>query len=167
MNKQTLKCTVLSVEGVPIQGTSSQRGLVMVLLDKAYVVENHKDIFFRSVNKKFAAPKTIRIHRYIHLPDFFYGEAKLNLDSLKKRDKNVCQYCGRKSHELKPKEFFTIDHVFPVSRGGEHIWENVLLSCVTCNNRKDDKTPKEAGMVTLNKPRSVTTWQLNNLMVEK
>ena len=34
----------------------------------------------------------------------------------------------------------SIDHVVPRSRGGEHIWENVVAACRPCNVRKRDRT---------------------------
>ena len=40
----------------------------------------------------------------------------------------------------------TIDHVVPRSLGGTSTWENCVLACVTCNKRKADRTPQQAGM---------------------
>ena len=34
----------------------------------------------------------------------------------------------------------------PVSRGGLCVWENCVTACKHCNQRKDDRTPEEAGM---------------------
>jgi 5-methylcytosine-specific restriction endonuclease McrA len=43
--------------------------------------------------------------------------------------------------------------VIPKSRGGEDTWENLVCACVECNNKKGDRTPEEAGMRLLRKPR--------------
>jgi 5-methylcytosine-specific restriction endonuclease McrA len=40
----------------------------------------------------------------------------------------------------------TIDHIVPRSQGGTSIWENCVLACVTCNKRKADRTPQQAGL---------------------
>ena len=45
---------------------------------------------------------------------------------------NRCAYCRC----LDPD---TIDHVVPLSKGGEHSWENVVLACRSCNSRKGTK----------------------------
>lgn len=37
----------------------------------------------------------------------------------------------------------TIDHVIPLSRGGEHTYENVRISCVSCNLRKNCRLVEE------------------------
>ena len=64
------------------------------------------------------------------------------------RDHATCQYCGRVigTHE------YTIDHVIPRCQGGKTTWENAVIACVRDNNRKDGRTPEQAGMPLLNKP---------------
>lgn len=47
---------------------------------------------------------------------------------------------------------FNIDHVKPRSKGGKNRWTNLVLSCISCNTDKDNKTLEEAGMVLLRKP---------------
>jgi hypothetical protein len=65
-----------------------------------------------------------------------------------KRDKNQCQYCGIKL----PYYQITVDHVIPKSQGGTHSFTNCVVACHPCNNRKDNKTPEQAGMKLLNLP---------------
>ncbi len=36
-----------------------------------------------------------------------------------------------------------MDHMMPVSRGGEHSERNVVPACKTCNSKKWNKTPLE------------------------
>jgi 5-methylcytosine-specific restriction endonuclease McrA len=43
-----------------------------------------------------------------------------------------CYYC-------KAKTKLTIDHVIPLSKGGEHTKENIVPACPTCNFKKNDK----------------------------
>jgi 5-methylcytosine-specific restriction endonuclease McrA len=64
------------------------------------------------------------------------------------RDKHLCMYCGNhfSRHEL------TRDHVMPVSKGGQDIWENVVSSCLHCNLRKGSRTPQQAHMPLLAVP---------------
>lgn len=68
--------------------------------------------------------------------------------TLFQRDGNLCMYCGRhfSAHAL------TRDHVIPVSRGGDSVWSNCVTACRHCNQRKDDRTPEEAGMKLLAVP---------------
>lgn len=64
-----------------------------------------------------------------------------------RRDNHTCQYCGSNKH-------LTLDHVIPVSRGGEHKWDNVVTACEKCNQRKSNRTPDDAGMLLHTKPRA-------------
>lgn len=64
------------------------------------------------------------------------------------RDKNVCQYCGKKFSI----DDLNLDHVIPRSRGGQMTWRNIVLSCISCNDKKRDRTPAEAGMGLIRRP---------------
>lgn len=55
-----------------------------------------------------------------------------------KRDEYMCAYCGRKAD--------TVDHVIPKSKGGDESDENLAACCKRCNMKKQNRTPKEAGM---------------------
>ena len=59
-----------------------------------------------------------------------------------RRDEFTCLYCG----EMLSASLLTRDHIVPLSRGGRDVWENVLAACRPCNQRKDDRLPREAGM---------------------
>jgi len=79
---------------------------------------------------------------------FEKGVPLLTNRTLFQRDRNLCLYCGLQfahSH-------LTRDHVMPASRGGASVWENCVTACRHCNQRKDDRTPEEAGMKLLAVP---------------
>ena len=50
------------------------------------------------------------------------------------RDGWVCLHCGTSA-------FLSIDHKYPVSRGGTDIFENLQTLCRSCNASKGDKVP--------------------------
>jgi 5-methylcytosine-specific restriction endonuclease McrA len=54
------------------------------------------------------------------------------------RDGWACQYCGKNAENL--------DHVIPRSRGGEHLWENVVAACRRCNAKKENHLLTSVGM---------------------
>ncbi|MQY51635.1 HNH endonuclease [Rhodocyclus tenuis] len=64
------------------------------------------------------------------------------------RDRHVCCYCGTR----KSPSAMTRDHIKPLSRGGNDHWTNVVTACRSCNQRKDARTPEEAGMLMLYVP---------------
>jgi len=49
--------------------------------------------------------------------------------------KTPCVYCGEPATE--------IDHILPISRGGNNIKENLAPACRSCNASKFSKTPEE------------------------
>lgn len=64
------------------------------------------------------------------------------------RDDFSCQFCGKKL----PMSQLNYDHVVPRSQGGKTVWENVVMSCYSCNDKKRNRTPEQAGMPLLSVP---------------
>jgi 5-methylcytosine-specific restriction endonuclease McrA len=60
-------------------------------------------------------------------------------DDIIKRDGLNCYLCGK----LLTEKTATIEHLIPLSRGGNHKPENVRLACVHCNSTKNNKTLTE------------------------
>ncbi len=56
------------------------------------------------------------------------------------RDKCMCRYCGKLEIVL------TLDHIIPYIQGGESTLENLVVSCKSCNSKKNGRTPAQAGM---------------------
>jgi hypothetical protein len=53
-----------------------------------------------------------------------------------KRDSFTCQYCGKKAPDI----VLRVDHIHPVSKGGENDLMNLVTSCFECNSGKGAKT---------------------------
>lgn len=64
-----------------------------------------------------------------------------------RRDGWICHLCGGRidqtSHESKPDFELSMDHVTPVSHGGEDFPSNIRASHVTCNKGRGDKSVEE------------------------
>ena len=98
-----------------------------------------------TVNFYIAVPRIIRLLFYDRLPR---NEVKLNRRNIFARDKNSCQYCGKRY----PTSELSLDHIIPRSMGGKSVWENMVCSCTQCNVKKGGRTPKQAGMTLVQKP---------------
>lgn len=122
--------------------TSVQRAIVLVLLQKAELVEAESDRYVRSPTTHIPWPSIVRLKAFVRVP---YKRIMLTRKNVMRRDRGRCQYCGSRDR-------LTIDHVFPKSRGGKDTWENLVAACVPCNNRKGDRTPEEAGYELARKP---------------
>ncbi len=58
----------------------------------------------------------------------------------------VCYFCGTKTKKRSAQSDprgFTVDHLTPLSRGGNWDLANLVCACRDCNNRKADMTEAE------------------------
>jgi len=133
---------VLNQDYQALSITSVQRATVLVLLQKAELIESEAARFVRSPSYHLPWPSIVRLTAYVRVP---YKRILLSRKNVIRRDSNRCQYCGSRDR-------LTIDHVVPKSRGGRDTWDNLVAACVPCNNRKGSKTPVEMGMELSRKP---------------
>lgn len=127
---------VLNADSQPLNVTTFQRGFNLVWKGKAEVVEYDRDAPIESSVGTFKRPLVIRLIRFVYIP---FKKVPLSRQNIFRRDGHKCGYC-------KSDKDLTIDHIFPKSRGGDNSWKNLVTCCKKCNNKKDDMTPKEAGM---------------------
>ena len=70
------------------------------------------------------------------------GKAAITIDRLGSRDGWLCGICGKKIKPDAPRVYPagpSIDHIIPLSRGGEHSWSNVQTAHIGCNIKKSNK----------------------------
>lgn len=137
---------VLSHSYQPIMRVPWQRAIGLVLSGRVEVLEEYEDRQIRSTRSAFPMPAVIRFIQKV--VGFFRRGVKFNRRNVWLRDKGHCQYCARKVSLSE----FTFDHVTPKSQGGKTCWENIVVSCLACNGRKEDRTPTQAHMVLKNVP---------------
>jgi 5-methylcytosine-specific restriction endonuclease McrA len=107
--------------------------------------ESNDDVV-RTVALRIRVPRVILLLFFDRLPR---KEVKFTRHNIFERDRNTCQYCGR----IFDRRDLNLDHVIPRDRGGPTTWENIVCSCIPCNTRKANKTPAEAGMRLVRKPK--------------
>lgn len=73
-----------------------------------------------------------------------------------KRDSFTCQYCGK----TPPSTVLEVDHLIPVSKGGENIDDNLITSCFDCNRGKSDINLTELPQTTAQKLESIKEREL-------
>ncbi|MCC6358847.1 MAG: HNH endonuclease [Phycisphaerales bacterium] len=108
--------------------------------------EPHRYDWIQTVRFQVAVPKIVRLLGYDRLPRV---DVKLNRRNLFARDHNTCQFCGKRF----PTSELSVDHVVPRSQGGKTTWENVVCACVRCNVKKGGRTPEQARMHLVAKPK--------------
>ncbi len=147
---------VLNATFEPINVTAVRRAMVLLLKGVAQAEElNHSEV--HSASRTLRVPSVIRLLAYRHIPQ---QTRALSRKNILLRDRNTCQFCGRPF----PASELTLDHVVPRSRGGRSSWENLVACCYQCNNRKGDRTPEEAGLELVRRPRPFTLHTSRQLM---
>ncbi len=140
LNRQVL---VLNQNYEPLQICNVKRAIVMLYLQKAEVVESD-GVCVHTVNEAYPLPTVVRVKRYISYRGY---DIVLSRKNILRRDEFRCQYCGKHDSQL------TIDHVIPKRHGGKDTWENLVTACVQCNNVKGDRTPDQAKMPLVKRPK--------------
>ena len=140
---QTLK---LDATYRPVEVIAGIDALVMCIIGKAKAIENY-EAKISSPSKSFKIPSVIVLQRVVK---YRLTMPSCSRKGIFERDQNICQYCNK---YFSGKEL-TLDHVLPKSRGGSNAWSNLVAACKNCNQKKGDKTLREADMTLLIKPRS-------------
>ena len=140
-----MKALKLDAAYRPIEVIDALEALVMCIIGKAISVENYeKDV--SSAYLTFKLPAVIVLKTVVK---FKFYNISCNRSNILIRDKNQCQYCTK----YFASEHLTLDHVIPKSRGGKNTWENLVAACKKCNQKKGCRTPQEANMNILQKPK--------------
>lgn len=84
----------------------------------------------------------IRKDRYKKMISKGRFDYSVTLKSVYDKFHGKCNYCGKSLNfngDPKAKDYPTIDHMIPISKGGFHEWDNVQLLCKHCNCKKGNK----------------------------
>jgi 5-methylcytosine-specific restriction endonuclease McrA len=134
---------VLNATFEPLGVVAARRAVVLILKDKADVLESN-GIVFHSERLEIPAPTVVKLRSFVRVPP--RARTALTRRAVFARDDWACQYCGAGAEN--------VDHVIPRSKGGEHAWENVVASCRRCNQRKENRMAHEVGLRLRTKPRA-------------
>jgi 5-methylcytosine-specific restriction endonuclease McrA len=147
---------VLNASFEPINICAARRAIILILKGVASA-EELASAQVHSAKQALAVPSVIRLLEYRRIP---HQTRALSRKNILMRDRYTCQYC----HRTLPSSEMTLDHVIPRSRAGETTWENLVACCHSCNNKKGNRTPEEAGMKLLRPPRPFTLHTSRHLM---
>jgi 5-methylcytosine-specific restriction endonuclease McrA len=157
-----METLVLNVSYEPVARVTWQRAVTLLWEGNVEVVEEYEDRTVRSVTLEFRMPSVIRFLRLVRGRK---RAIKFSRENVYARDKGRCQYCG----QLVARTEFTYDHVMPRRLSGHTCWENVVVCCTACNQKKGGRTPQEAGLSLVAAPvrpkalpdvlRLTFTWQ--------
>jgi len=136
---------VLNADLGPLHRVSLRHAVRMLWRQVAVV---HEAVPDRNIGV-FPVPRVVRLVTYVVTRWRYSAGPAWSRAGVLARDGRRCGYCGGAAT--------TVDHIRPTSRGGRNTWLNTVAACDRCNQRKDNRTPAEAGMVLRIAP-AVVTW---------
>lgn len=149
---------VLNADFMFLNLVSWKRAIKLVLKDKVEIIKKSKE-YVKAGNNKIYIPMVVRLVNMVkHILRKKFTFSKKNVFI---RDDYTCQYCGKVVSEP------TIDHVFPVSKGGKTTWENCVTSCKKCNNEKGNLSLKEFGKPLRTQPKKPSYMEILNKMLKR
>jgi 5-methylcytosine-specific restriction endonuclease McrA len=142
---------VLNATYEPLCVVASRRAVVLVITGKAVAVES-SETALHSERMSVRVPTVVRLTRYVRVP--YRAAVPLTRRAVFARDGGRCVYCRAPAT--------SIDHVLPRSRGGRHVWENVVSCCRRCNHAKADHVITELGWHMPGQPKAPTgvAWRV-------
>lgn len=144
---------VLNASYEPIHITHAKRALKW-MVKGGIVVEAEKP---HEIRRGVKLPSVVRLVEFRKVPRMIVRCSRKNVLL---RDGYRCQYCGNIFH----RRDLTLDHVVPKAQGGIGTWENLVAACHDCNHRKADRTPEQAQMKLLRRPRPLTIHTSRHMM---
>lgn len=138
-----MRTLVLNAGYEPLAVVSFKRALVLVMNEKATVLQSDEEHPVYATSAAYPRPSVIILTRYVRTP--YVRNVPVSRRGVLRRDDHRCAYCGKTAS--------TVDHILPRSRGGHDTWENLVACCLRCNNEKSDHTPAEMGWQLLVTPR--------------
>lgn len=147
-----MRTLVLNAGYEPLAVVSFKRALVLVMNEKATVIEHDAEEPVWGTRASYDRPAVIVLTRYVRVP--VSRRIPVTRRGVLRRDAYRCAYCAKPAS--------TIDHILPRSRGGADSWENLAACCLRCNNIKSDRTPQEMGWELRITPRPPhgTAWSV-------
>jgi 5-methylcytosine-specific restriction endonuclease McrA len=137
---------VLNTDNTALHTVSIKHAIKMLVREVA-IVEEARDGHRIG---PYPWPLVLRLIRYVKTTFLYAKSPAWSKRGVLRRDHHHCAYCGGTAE--------TVDHLVPLSRGGENTWLNTVAACLRCNNLKADRTPAEAAMSLAFKP-TIPHWR--------
>ena len=175
--RQTL---LLNADLSPLRIVPWTSAVELLFEQKAYTVEAYEGEYVRSQRLAIPWPAVVALKRYTQVRP----RVKFSPRMVVLRDGARCAYCGvqpRRADGTADLKALTLDHVVPRAHAKDGkvflpwsrkwvnvtCWENGAAACRSCNARKDDRTPDQAGMALRAIPRIPTQGDVLRIMVSK
>jgi 5-methylcytosine-specific restriction endonuclease McrA len=138
---------VFSQNYLPVSRINIKRAIALLVTGRAEPLELMSQQTWQVISPRLVLQVPEHIRLTLTKSERFWRVPSVARREVLRRDNHTCQYCGSTKK-------LTIDHVIPRAKGGLNTWENVVIACETCNQRKGNRTPLEANMTLRTKPKA-------------
>ena len=152
-------CVLLNADYSFLNLINWKRAMCLIAKDKVKILSYSDAIVRSGQGYSLQIPSVMRLVKLVKT--LYKIKTPFNKKNVITRDGSQCAYCGKKKQSL------TIDHIIPRSRGGDTSFENCVASCKSCNYKKGNRTPKEAGMKLYARPYHPTISEFLRLKAKR
>jgi len=143
------RCIILNGDYTYLNMVDWQQALRLLFKEGIEVLKYSNRTVTSAGGQIFNVPLVMKLIKVIRM--IYRNKVPFKKSNLFVRDGFKCMYCGA-SDKVK----LGIDHIIPRSRGGKTNFENCVVACEPCNNRKGNRTPIEAYMYLKRQPYTPT-----------
>lgn len=151
MSTLLLNADASPISLLPLSTLGWQDAIRYLVSEKATVLEWYDDWIVRSERWSTRVPAVMLLNEYQRKKTI----VRFSKQNVFLRDNFVCQYC----ESLVTRKSATLDHVLPISHGGQTTWDNCTTACTNCNARKGNNRKI--------KPKSLPTKPTYYQLVER
>ena len=153
-----MRSLVLNASYVPYDVWSWQRTMKKLYSPNptVFIIKEYDKIILDGSGNEYFVPAVVVLKQYQDKHERLAPYSKANILA---RDQHVCQYCGIQF----PVRKLTLDHVIPKAHWNPNrfnykcsSFQNVVTSCSPCNTKKRNRTPQQAEMPVLRRPKRIT-----------
>ena len=149
---------VLNADFTYLHTVSWRRAVNLMVKGKVEVLK-YSETVVHGFHRSLVLPCIVRLIKFVR--QVYKNKIPLHRKNIFVRDRFTCQYCGQ-SCRSRP----TLDHIIPKSRGGAISWTNSVTACTACNQKKGNRTPREANMTLIRRPFRPTINEFAQLKVQ-
>ncbi len=153
------QCILLNADYTYLNVVDWKRAMCLMIKGKVQVLKHSARIVRTAEGIIIKVPAVMKLIKLIRA--LYINRVPFSKKNILVRDGFKCAYCGAERQRL------TIDHIIPKSKGGKANFENCVSSCKPCNNKKGDRTPREAQMFLKVKAYQPTISEFLRLKVKK
>ncbi|MEE8432710.1 MAG: HNH endonuclease [Candidatus Desulfatibia sp.] len=153
------QCILLNADYTYLNVVDWKRAMCLMIKGKVQVLKHSARIIRTAEGIIIKVPAVMKLIKLIRA--LYVNRVPFSKKNILVRDGFKCAYCGAERQRL------TIDHIIPKSKGGKANFENCVSSCKPCNNKKGDRTPREAQMFLKVKAYQPTISEFLRLRVKK